>query len=83
MANKSKRLKFNIQYYSSCFSFQHFVESGEQKWTYEKKLTKLQNQYDDLLEQNELERLDSKQSLNTLKEQYEFNIAPMYINLTE
>ena len=45
---------------------------------YEKRFHKLQNQYDDLLEQNELERLDSKQSLTNLTEKYEFNLYSLH-----
>jgi hypothetical protein len=47
----------------------------------EKNLDKLQNQYDELLEQNELERLDSKQSINELIEKYENRIKQFEFNL--
>jgi hypothetical protein len=46
--------------------------------TKEKQLHKLQNQYDDLLEQNELEHLDSKQSLDDLTEKYEFKLYNLH-----
>ncbi len=42
--------------------------------TKEKQLDKLQNEYDDLLEQNELERLDFKQSFADLTEKYELKL---------
>jgi hypothetical protein len=45
---------------------------------YEKKFRKLQNQYDDLHEQNELERLDSKQSMTNLIEKYEFSLYNLH-----
>ena len=38
---------------------------------YQKKFENLQNKYDELLEHNELERLDSKQSVSGLVEQYD------------
>lgn len=40
----------------------------------EKKYNKLQNQYDELLEHSELERLDSKQSLDDVIQKYEINL---------
>ena len=40
----------------------------------EKKLHHLQNQYDELLEQDELERFNSKKSIDDLKNAYEFQL---------
>ena len=46
--------------------------------TTEKKYQQLQKQYDDLLEQNELERLHSKQTINELNNKYEFNFSNLH-----
>ena len=45
------------------------------------KYEQLQNKYEELLEQNELERLDSKQSLNDLIEKYDSRDKQMEFNL--
>ncbi|CAF4240443.1 unnamed protein product, partial [Rotaria magnacalcarata] len=44
----------------------------------EKKMHQLQNKYEELLEHNELERLDSKKLLNDLAEKYEFNLYNLH-----
>ncbi|CAM4859045.1 unnamed protein product [Rotaria socialis] len=44
----------------------------------EKKMHQLQNKYEELLEHNELERLDSKKILNDLAEKYEFNLFNLH-----
>src|SRR5262249_34290942 len=44
----------------------------------EKQFNKLQNEYDDLLERNELERLHTKQSLKELNDKYEFNLYNLH-----
>ncbi|CAF3326714.1 unnamed protein product, partial [Rotaria socialis] len=44
----------------------------------EKKMHQLQNKYEELLEHNELERLDSKKILNDLAEKYEFNLYNLH-----